>query len=112
LTLPGGQVIVPNYTLTHADGRVVHVEILGFWKKEHLERRLKLLEDAPWPLVLVVSERMKAERAKLAAVPDRVVFYKGVIHVDKVLEAAQRLAESLSVPAKPAKKPARRKKSS
>jgi predicted nuclease of restriction endonuclease-like RecB superfamily len=110
LTLPGGQVIVPNYTLTHEDGRVVYVEIVGFWKKEHLERRLALLEQAPWPLVLVVSERMKAERAKVAATPDRVVFYKGVILVDKVLAAAEKLTVTAPAAALPAKKATRRKK--
>jgi predicted nuclease of restriction endonuclease-like RecB superfamily len=93
LTLPGGQVIVPTYTLTHQDGRVVYVELMGFWRTEHLLKKLALLDEAPWPLVLLVSERMKTERTKLKDTPDRVVFYKGVIVVDKVLDAAQRLTE-------------------
>ncbi len=95
LTLDGGEVTIPDYTLISPEGEEVFVEVVGFWRREYLERRmaqLALLREPP--LILLVGERLKTDRAKLEALPAQVVFYKGVIHVERVLEAAQHALHS------------------
>jgi len=88
--LGDNQVIIPDYRLTHPDGREVLLEMVGFWRLDYLERRIDLLaESKKIPLVLVVSERLKTGRGKLAKIPAEVVFFKGVILVNKVLEAVE-----------------------
>lgn len=83
-------VIIPDYVLTHPDGRQVYLEVVGFWRLAYLERRIEMLVDScDVPLVLVVSERLKTGRKELAEAPAEVVFFKGVILVDKVLGAAE-----------------------
>lgn len=88
--LGDNQVIIPDYRLTHPDGRQVLLEVVGFWRLAYLERRIDLLaEVGEVPLVLVVSERLKTGRGKLGEVPAQVVFFKGVILVNKVLDAVE-----------------------
>ncbi len=93
LEIGDNQVLVPDYLLEHPDGRVVHVEIVGFWRLSYLERRIELLaERDDLPLVLAVSERLKTGRDELERSPAAVVFWKSVILVDKILEAAERVS--------------------
>ncbi len=83
-------VIIPDYVLRHPDGREVFLEVVGFWRLAYLERRIEMLVDScDVPLVLVVSERLKTGREELREAPAEVVFFKGVILVDKVLAAAE-----------------------
>ncbi|HCB13504.1 MAG TPA: hypothetical protein DEP36_08065, partial [Gammaproteobacteria bacterium] len=35
-----GTVFVPDFALRHADGQVVHIEIMGFWHPDYLRRKL------------------------------------------------------------------------
>jgi predicted nuclease of restriction endonuclease-like RecB superfamily len=92
--LAGNQVIIPDYRLRHPDGREVFLEVVGFWRLGYLQRRIDLLvESADVPLVLVVSERLKTGREKLKNMPPEVVFFKGVILVNKVLAAVESASE-------------------
>lgn len=95
--LADNQVIIPDYRLTHPDGREVLVEIVGFWRLGYLERRIELLSDpSVKPFVLVVSDRLKTGREKLADSPAHLVFFKGVILVNKVIDAAEAVAPMTS----------------
>ncbi len=90
LELEGGQVLVPDYVLRHPDGRVVFMEVIGFWRKSYLERRLEALaklEDTP--LVLVLSKKLNSDQGDLAELPASCVFFKTVILIDQVLAAAE-----------------------
>ncbi len=90
LDLADNEVLVSDYVLKSPDGRQVYVEIVGFWRLAYLERRIAMLKSLKKPLVLVVSERLKADREVFKGGGPQVVFFKGVILVDKVLEAAER----------------------
>ena len=88
--LADGEVIVGDYVLTSPDGAEVVVEIVTFWRAAYLRRRLDLLDTVTQPFVLIVSERMRAERGKLEALEHpELVFYKGVIIPKKVIAAAE-----------------------
>ena len=90
LELPDNQVLVSDYRLEHPDGRQCYLEIVGFWRLDYLERRIQLLrESSDLPLILAVSDRLKTGRRTLEESPAEVFFFKTVILVDKVLEAAE-----------------------
>ena len=36
-------VLIPDFTFTHRDGRVAHLEIVGFWTPEYLQRKFRKL---------------------------------------------------------------------
>jgi predicted nuclease of restriction endonuclease-like RecB superfamily len=94
LELDDNVVIVPDYVLSHPDGREVYLEIVGFWRLSYLERRIDLLvREQEIPLILAVSDRLHAGREDLEDSPAEVFFFKTVILVDKVLEAAERASD-------------------
>ena len=87
-----GTVFVPDFALRHADGRVVHVEIVGFWHPDYLKRKLdKVRRAAMGNLVLAVSERLKVSDEALAQVPGPVIFFKGKLDPKQVLQAVEGL---------------------
>lgn len=87
--LGDGEVLVTDYVISDEKGREALVEIVSFWRAPYLRRRIERLADVKEPIVLVVSERLKADREKLGSVNAAVVFYKGVILPSKVVEAAR-----------------------
>lgn len=90
LELEGGQVLVPDYVLRHPDGRVVFMEVIGFWRKSYLKRRLEALGKlTDTPLVLVLSQKLNSDVDSFDELPASCVFFKTVILIDKVLEAAE-----------------------
>lgn len=91
-----GEVLVTDYVVVDPDGREAFVEIVGFWRKSYIERRLELLGELDVPAVLVVSERLRSDRGKFDHASAQLVFFKGVILADKVVEAAQNAIESHS----------------
>lgn len=88
--LRDGEVIVADYVLRSPDGEEVVAEIVTFWRSAYLRRRIEMLDSVDRPFVLIVSERLKADRSKLEVeLPLEVVFYKGVILPKKVVAAAE-----------------------
>jgi predicted nuclease of restriction endonuclease-like RecB superfamily len=48
-----------RFALRHPDGRIAHVEIMGFWHPDYLRRKLDKLRRAAMPdLIVAVSERL------------------------------------------------------
>lgn len=88
----GGEgVVVPDFTFRNGK-RVAHLEILGFWRKGTIERRLSLLKKhGPKNLVLAVSKRYCTEKA--AELPEQVVAFAEVIPAKQVLERIEVLTK-------------------
>lgn len=94
----GDELLLPDFTLRHRDGREVLVELVGFWTPEYLEGKLRKLRRAGIPnLVLVVSRKLAAgggeeavEEAASAA-GGEVVWFSGKVRARPVLEAAERV---------------------
>lgn len=95
LDLGGKDVLVPDFTLSHKDGRKAYVEVVGFWRRSYLERRIEVLSKyGPKNLVLCVSRRMATEKTKadLGAVGDNVIDFAEVISVPRLLKVVERVA--------------------
>jgi uncharacterized protein len=90
LSQGGEGVVVPDFSFRKGK-RVAHLEILGFWRKGTIERRLALLKKhGPKNLVLAVSKRYCTEKA--AELPEQVVGFAEVIPAKQVLERVEKLA--------------------
>lgn len=81
-----GTVFVPDFTLRHVDGRIAHVEIMGFWHPDYLRRKLDKLRRAAMPnLIVAVSDRLNVGSDDFREVPGPIIFFKGKLEPRQVL---------------------------
>ncbi len=84
-----GGVVVPDFGF-RKDGRVAYLEILGFWRKGSIEKRLGALQKhGPRNLVVAVSRRYATEKGE---VPEGVVGFAEVVPARDVLRLVEALA--------------------
>ena len=82
-----GTVFVPDFALRHPDGRIAHVEIMGFWHPDYLRRKLDKLRRAAMPnLIVAVSERLNVGADDFRDIPGPVLFFKGKLEPRAVLD--------------------------
>ncbi|GAB4207234.1 MAG: DUF790 family protein [Sandaracinaceae bacterium] len=93
LDVPGLGLVVPDLTLRAPDGARVHVEVLGYWSRDAVWRRVELAERGlPEPVVFCASERLRVSEAVLPETTGAALYvFKGVISPAIVLERAERL---------------------
>jgi predicted nuclease of restriction endonuclease-like RecB superfamily len=67
----GGHYWVPDYLLVHrATRRVVHLEVLGFWRRASAVQQLERLQrHATEPFLLAVSDQLHVDDAELEGLP-------------------------------------------
>lgn len=87
--------LVPDFTLRHAGtGKVVHLEILGFWSERNLVERVALIREAGergHRVLVAASERLGASQEALTrAVDGGVVPFKDRLAAKAVLAALAR----------------------
>jgi len=79
---------IPDFSAKiKSSGAVAHIEILGFWRADYLNRRLQALKKAPRNLILVLSEKMKVDKAALADTQIPIITYKTTPLPKNVLKA-------------------------
>jgi uncharacterized protein len=92
VNLDGRGVLVPDYVLTHPDGRTALLELVWFWRRRAFEDRVALLRNVgPKNLVIAYATRMNTGPDDLPAL-DGVVGFKGVIQPKRIVEACERIA--------------------
>lgn len=88
--LGGRALVMPDFRLER-EGRVAWLEIVGFWRRDYLERRLELLERyGPGNLILALSTKLVTE--EVGELPGEVVPFARVVPARDVLAAAERVA--------------------
>jgi predicted nuclease of restriction endonuclease-like RecB superfamily len=91
IDLGGRALVLPDYRFTR-EGRVAFLEIVGFWRREYLERRLEwLARYAPGNLVLAVSRKLRVGEGG-HELPGAVIEFAEVVPPKRVLEAIEAVA--------------------
>ncbi|MEL6342660.1 MAG: DUF790 family protein [Myxococcota bacterium] len=86
------RVLIPDFTFRRR-GRVAHMDIVGFWRKGYLEKRL---QGTPSNVILAVSKRLSGEKAALPkALQAQVVAFAEIIPAKEVLARLEEVAEPL-----------------
>jgi len=95
LTLPGVGTCVPDLELTDARGRVCYVEVLGFWSREAVWRRVELAQRGLGArVVFCVSSRLRVSEEVLPEeLPSALYVYKGALSARAVADRAKTLFE-------------------
>ena len=93
LNLPGVGVCVPDLELVK-NKRHVYVEVLGFWSRDAVWKRVELAtKGLGAPVVFCVSSRLRVSEAVLGPEAEAALYvYKGVLSARSVVERADRLA--------------------
>lgn len=95
LPLAGAGVCVPDLTFVHDDtGDVVHLEVLGYWSRDAVWRRIELVEAGLVDrVVFAASARLRvSERALDDEGPAALYIYKGVMSARGVVDKVDALA--------------------
>jgi len=80
----GEEVLIPDFTFTHPDGRRKHLEIVGFWTPEYLKKKIdKIQKAARQDLLIAISQYLNCSKKGFEG---PVIIYKTSIQVKKVLE--------------------------
>ncbi len=93
IDVPGAGVIVPDLQLRRAGAAPVFVEVLGYWSRPAVWRRIELVQDGlAVPLIFVLSNRLRVSEEALGDdLPAALYVYKGVISAKTVLRKAAQL---------------------
>jgi uncharacterized protein len=100
LELPGVGLCVPDLVLRHAEtGRRVFLEVLGYWSREAVWRRVQLAERGlEQPILFAASSRLRVSEELLDGVDCAALYvYKRSLSARGVLERVAALAEHGSV---------------
>ena len=92
----GSAVIIPDFAFRFG-GRTVYMEIVGFWTREYLRRKVEKLSEVKEPFIVVVDEGLacdKLERLQTSNPNVRLLYCKGKVSVKEVLTRLQPLAEA------------------
>jgi predicted nuclease of restriction endonuclease-like RecB superfamily len=91
----GNSFWVPDFRLVHrASGKVVYLDVLGFWRRSHAEKHLERLRaHARVPFVLAVSEQLHLGAEELAGLPAGIHRFRQMPLPDEI----KRLADEASV---------------
>lgn len=84
-----GSVMIPDFRLVHPDGKVYLLEIVGYWRKEYLQKKFAQVRKANrTDLILAISERLNLEKAGINPndIPVPVVWYKLKLSAKPVLD--------------------------
>jgi hypothetical protein len=93
--LPGVGLCVPDLRFTRLeDGVVVFLEVLGFWSREAVFRRLDLVRGGlPATILFAVPERLRVSETLLDDRDDAALYvWKGVMHRGAIEEKLAQLA--------------------
>ncbi|AKF07492.1 DUF790 family protein [Sandaracinus amylolyticus] len=94
LDLPGVGACVPDLVCTHrASGARVLVEVMGYWSRDAVWKRVELAEKGlSEPVLFCVSERLRVSEAVLPDdAPAALLVFKGVIPIGALLEKLEAL---------------------
>ena len=95
LDLPGAGLCVPDLAFVRArDGARVHFELLGFWSRDAVWRRVELVRAGlPHRILFAVSKGLRVGEAVLDETPTAALYvFARVIAAKQVLDRIERLA--------------------
>ncbi len=85
---------IPDFSITNVKSKkTAHIEILGYWRADYLNRRLESLKNAPKNLILVLSDKLKIDAHKLAQTNVQVVFFKLTPKAKDIIQVAANFAQ-------------------
>ena len=93
LNLDGRGVLIPDYRVTHPDGRVALLDIVWHWRARTFAKHLDLVREAgPSNLIIGLASRLQVDDAEERPEHPRLFSFKGVISPKRVLALVEEVA--------------------
>jgi uncharacterized protein len=87
-----GEVLVPDFRFVHESGWQGWMEVLGYWRRGAVAKRLKVLRETDAPrLVLAVDQSLKLGKQSTKGLKGPVVSFRDVPNAKKVFKALEAL---------------------
>jgi predicted nuclease of restriction endonuclease-like RecB superfamily len=90
----GTRAFFPDFTLTHADGTSVLVEIVGFYTAEYLRSKIEVLSASRRPMIVCVDESLSCAEGEL---PGEVLRFRRRVDARTLLARAEGLRATAEV---------------
>jgi len=95
----GETLVVPDFRFVHREsGWIGYLEVLGYWRRGSVKRRLEAIAAHDAPLVLALEKGLKVDKANLAKAA-RIVPFREIPDARKVRKALEALRASATAPA-------------
>lgn len=93
LELPGIGLCIPDLIFQHKSGARVFLEVLGFWSREAVFRRIELVESGlKHKILFAVSKRLRVREDLIdEGLPGALYVYKGTMSARVILERLENL---------------------
>ena len=84
---------MPDLRFSHRGGEVIWLEVLGYWSRDAVWRRVELVQQGlPEKLLFAASQRLRVSEQVLDEHPSGALYvYKGSLSAKAVLERLERL---------------------
>lgn len=93
INLGGRAVLFPDFTFSRGRKKA-HLEILGFWRKDALAKRLELLDAfGPGNVILAVSRRLRGCKEAIEPYTGPIIDFAEIVPPKKVLAAVEQVAK-------------------
>ncbi|MCS7139812.1 MAG: DUF790 family protein [Candidatus Nezhaarchaeota archaeon] len=83
-----GSIFVPDFALVRNDTKV-YLEIVGFWTRQYIEKKIKKLAGVDEPMIVAISRRLACTRdieTLLSSLPrDRVVIFDDKLRLSDII---------------------------
>ena len=96
LDLPGVGLCIPDLCFSHRSGARVFLEVLGYWSRDAVWRRVEMVERGlSAKLLFAASERLRVSEQVLADHPSGALYvYKSSLSAKAVLDRLERLRQA------------------
>ena len=90
-----GKALIPDFMFEKYNRRV-YLEIVGFWTKEYLERKLhKLITSAGKKIDMLIAVNEELACSKLSSLKEKVIFYKSEVPIKPIIEHLKRIDQEM-----------------
>jgi len=94
LILSGGTVMIPDFSL-EKNGTKVYLEIVGFWTKEYLEKKIQKLRLLSLPNIIIAVDKKLGSQRRLSGVPGDVIIFERTVPLRLIVERLKRIESSI-----------------
>jgi len=90
----GDTVLIPDFTFTHTSGKKAHLELVGFWTPEYIQKKFEKLQRAKVRnLIVALGPSLNCSRESLTKLKHaHIVFFKGKIKATEVQSVLEQIA--------------------